>query len=179
MAQSHDQWVSMIDNINKRVGESIRWFAITMVLLQFSIVMLRYLFGITFIFLSEAVLYMHAAMFMIGAGYTMLVDGHVRVDIFYASFSARKRAMINLFGHLVFLLPMCVMIALMSWKFVFNSWKILEGPISVGGIPASFLLKTIIPVFCFLLVIQAIAAISRDVLLIVRGSDVQQERSNA
>ncbi len=178
MVQPQRQWIPLIDSVNKRVGESIRWFAIAMVLLQFAIVMLRYLFGISFIFFSEAVLYMHAAMFMLGAGYTMLVDGHVRVDIFYANFSQRKRAIINLFGHIVFLLPMCVLISMMSWKFVLNSWKILEGPISVGGIPASYLLKTIIPLFCILLVIQAIAAISRDVLLIVGHTKPTREHSD-
>lgn len=166
MTQTQSQWFARIDCINRSIGQSIRWFALVMVLLQFAIVMLRYLFGISFIFLSEAVLYLHAALFMIGAGYTMLVDGHVRVDIFYANFSERKRAVVNLLGHLLFLLPMCILILMMSWKFVINSWAILEGPISVGGIPASFLLKTVIPVFCLLLVIQALAAISRDVLTV-------------
>ncbi|MBL4786064.1 MAG: TRAP transporter small permease subunit [Cohaesibacteraceae bacterium] len=151
-----------LETVNNRVGKTIRWFALIMVLLQFGIVLLRYLFGISFVFLGEGVLYMHAALFMLGAGYTMVVDGHVRVDIFYAGFSQNKKAAVNLFGHIVFLLPMCAMIAWTSWRSVVNSWSILEGPISVGGIPASFLLKSLIPAFCVLLFIQALVAIGRD-----------------
>ncbi|MEH6443758.1 MAG: TRAP transporter small permease subunit [Oceanospirillaceae bacterium] len=165
MSENSTQWLARIDSVNHHLGHSIRWFALIMVLLQFAIVMLRYLFGISFIFLSETVLYLHAALFMLGAGYTMLVDGHVRVDIFYATMSLQKKAVINLFGHVFFLLPMCVLIIYMSWRFVLNSWSILEGPLSVGGIPASFILKTIIPLFCILLIVQASAAIARDFII--------------
>ena len=162
MPQSSHPMIDYVDAINRKVGLSIRWLALIMVLVQFGTVMLRYLFGISYIFLAEGVLYMHATLFMLGAGYTMLVDGHVRVDIFYARFSQRKKALVNLLGHIAFLLPMCVLIIMMSWRFVFNSWSIMEGPLSVGGIPALYLLKSIIPLFCMLLIIQAVAAIARD-----------------
>lgn len=153
---------AVLEGINLHLGRVIRWFALIMVLLQFGIVLLRYLFGISFIFLGEGVLYLHAALFLLGAGYTMMVDGHVRVDIFYARMSARKKAMVDLFGHIFFLLPASILILNVSWRFVENSWKILEGPLSVGGIPAVFLLKSTIPAFCVLLIIQAIVAIGRD-----------------
>lgn len=151
-----------LESANRWIGRAVRWLALAMVLLQFAIVLLRYLYGISYIFLTESVLYMHAALFMLGAGYTMLVDGHVRVDIFYARRSLRGKAIIDLVGHVLFLLPMCAMIIWMSRRFVTNSWAILEGPLSVGGIPASFLLKSLIPLFCVLLVLQAVAAILRD-----------------
>ncbi len=169
-----------LDSINRNVGLTIRWFALVMVLVQFSIVMIRYLFGISYIFLGESVLYMHGALFMIGAGYTMLVDGHVRVDIFYASYSVRKKALINLLGHIFFLLPMCILIVIMSWRFVFNSWSIMEGALSVGGIPALYLLKTIIPLFCGLLIVQAIAAIARESMIVFnRQSTPPREKEEA
>ncbi|GLQ05465.1 hypothetical protein GCM10007924_06860 [Sneathiella chinensis] len=137
-----------------------------MVLLQFGIVVLRYVFGISFIFLNEGVLYLHSTLFMLGAGYTYLVNAHVRVDIFYARLSDRGKAKIDLFGHVLFLFPAMIVLLYWSWPTVRTSWAILEGPISVGGIPASFLLKSLIPGFCILILIQGLSALIRDLLRI-------------
>jgi len=157
-------WISRLEAVNAGVGAAVRWLALAMVLLQFAVVVLRYVFGISYIFLNEGVLYMHAALFMLGAGYTLLVDAHVRVDIFYSRLSARGRAAVDLAGSLGFLLPSMLMIAWFTWPSVRNSWAVLEGPISVGGIPASFLLKSLIPAFCALLVVQGLAGSLADLL---------------
>lgn len=148
-----------LDSINRITGNTVRWLALAMVLVQFLIVLLRYVFGVSFIAVNESVLYMHSALFMLGAGYTLLVDAHVRVDIFYAKAAFATKARIDLFGHLLLLIPS--MLALLWWTTptVRNSWAILEGPISVGGIPASFLLKSLIPAFCVLLLIQSASCI--------------------
>lgn len=151
-----------LDVINRNVGLAVRWLALAMTLLQFIVVLMRYVFGVSFVFLGEGVQYLHAALFMLGAGFTFLVDGHVRVDIFYARMSERGRAAIDTLGHLVLLAPALALLAWWSWPSVSRSWAILEGPISVGGIPASFLLKTLIPVFCALLAIQGVARLLRD-----------------
>ncbi len=151
-----------LDLINKTVGSVVRFFALAMVLLQFGIVLLRYVFGVSFVWLDESVLYLHAALFMLGAGYTLLVGGHVRVDIFYARFEARTRTLIDAAGHLLLLIPTMVVLLVYSWPSVRSAWTILEGPISVGGIPASFLLKSLIPAFCLLLLIQGVACLLRD-----------------
>ncbi|GAB4366213.1 MAG: TRAP transporter small permease subunit [Kiloniellaceae bacterium] len=158
------QWIARLDAVNQAVGAAVRWLALFMVLLQFAVVVLRYVFGISYIFLNEGVLYMHAALFMLGAGYTLLVDGHVRVDIFYSRLSPRGRAVVDLAGLLGFLLPSMLMLAWFTWPSVRNSWAVLEGPISVGGIPASFLLKSLIPAFCALLIVQGLAGGLRDLL---------------
>ncbi|MCV0352317.1 MAG: TRAP transporter small permease subunit [Nitratireductor sp.] len=151
-----------LDRINRVVGAVVRWLALAMVLVQFGTVVLRYVYGVSFIFMNETVLYLHAALFMLAGGYTLLVDGHVRVDIFYGLFGPRGRARIDIFGALCFLMPSMFMIAWFSWPSVRNSWSIMEGAISVGGIPASFLLKSLIPAFCALLIIQGLACILRD-----------------
>lgn len=137
-----------------------------MVLLQFTIVVLRYVFGISYIFLNEGVLYLHAFLFMLGAGYTLLVDKHVRVDIFYAARSKRGQAITDILGHLFFLLPSMAVLIFYSWPSVQDSWSILEGPVSVGGIPASFLLKSLIPAFSLLLIIQCLANLIKDIMLL-------------
>lgn len=135
-----------------------------MVLIQFVIVLFRYVFGLSSVAMNESVLYLHSTLFMLGAGYTLLMDGHVRVDIFYAKASPLRRSAIDIFGHLMLLIPSMLVLAYWSWPSVVNSWKIFEGPISVGGIPASFLLKSLIPAFCGLLVIQSISCFLAAIL---------------
>lgn len=159
-----ERFADRLDQINRAVGAVVMWAALAMVLVQFGIVLLRYVFGYTSIFINESVLYLHASLFMLGAGYTLLVNGHVRVDIFYAPMTARKKAMIDIFGHLVLMLPSLGILLYYSWPSVRRSWSILEGAISVGGVPASFLLKTLIPAFCVLLLIQGLSALIRDVI---------------
>jgi TRAP-type mannitol/chloroaromatic compound transport system permease small subunit len=156
--------ITFLEVINRAVGGVVCWCALLMVLLQFAIVILRYIFGISYIFLNEGVLYLHASLFMLGAGYTLLVDGHVRVDIYYAERSPRGKAITDIFGHLFFLLPSMGVLAFYSWPTVRDSWKTLEGPVSVGGIPASFYLKSLIPAFCVLLIIQCLANLLSDVI---------------
>jgi len=132
-----------------------------MVLIQFAIVVGRYVFGVNSIAAQESVLYAHATLFMLAAGYTLLVDKHVRVDVFYARASKKVQSRINLFGHLVFLMPTMIALLYWSWPSVVNSWKIFEGPISVGGLKAVFLLKSLIPAFCILLLLQSTASVIR------------------
>lgn len=153
-----------LDRINRWVGLMVRWLALTMVLTQFVVVVLRYVFGYSWVALNESVLYQHAALFMLGAGYTLLIDGHVRVDIFYAKAGDRLKAVIDTAGHLLLLIPSMVVLLYWSWPSVRNAWAILEGPISVGGIPASFLLKSLIPAFCILLLIQSLACLLRNLI---------------
>lgn len=164
-------WIARLDAVNRTVGSGVRWLALAMVLLQFAVVLLRYVFGISFIFLNEGVLYMHAALFMLGAGYTLLVDAHVRVDIFYSRFGKRGKAAIDLAGTLGFLIPSLLMVLWFTWPSVRNSWAVLEGPISVGGIPASFLLKSLTPAFCVLLIVQGLACLLRDLLSFAERRD--------
>ena len=158
-ARGLDKIVNGLEAAGRRIGEVVRWIALIMLGLQFGVVLLRYVFGVSFVFLQEGMIYLHAALFMLGAGYTLVVDQHVRVDIFYSRLGERGRAVIDLFGTLLLLLPSMIVILVVSWPFVRNSWAVLEGPISVGGIPASFLLKSIIPLFCILLIAQGLAIV--------------------
>lgn len=155
-----------LDRINAAVAHLARWLALAMMLVQFAIVVGRYVFGVNSIAVQESVLYMHATLFMLGAGYTLLVDKHVRVDIFYAKAQPATRRRIDLCGHLFLLLPSMTALLYWSWPSVRNSWKILEGPISVGGIEAVFLMKSLIPAFCILVMLQSVSEVIK---LIARG----------
>ena len=150
-----------IDALNTGVARLVRWLALFMVLVQFAIVVGRYAFGVNSIAAQESVLYMHATLFMLGAGYTLLVDKHVRVDVFYAKVRPETRRRIDMFGHLFLLLPSMAALLYWSWPSVRNSWKILEGPLSVGGIEAVFLMKSLIPAFCILVMLQSVSLLIR------------------
>jgi TRAP-type mannitol/chloroaromatic compound transport system permease small subunit len=155
----------ILDGVSRVTAGIVRWLALTMVLVQFTIVVGRYVFGVNSIAAQESVLYMHATLFMLGAGYTLLVDKHVRVDVFYAKATAQTRRRIDIFGHVLLLIPSMLVLLYWSWPSVRNSWKILEGPISVGGIEAVFLMKSLIPAFCVLLVLQSLSLLIRLLLL--------------
>ena len=156
-----ERLANTLDSINEYVAIAVRWLVLIMVLIQFAIVVGRYVFGVNFIAAQESVLYLHSTLFMLAAGYTLLVDKHVRVDVFYAKASEKTRKRIDIFGHVFFLIPTMLAVLYWSWPSVVNSWKILEGPISVGGIKAVFLMKTLIPAFCFLVLLQSIALLIR------------------
>ena len=157
-----------IDALNRAVARFVRWFAVAMALIQFGIVIGRYIFGVNSIWVQESVLYLHASLFMLAAGYTLLVNKHVRVDIVYARVPEVSRRRIDITGHLLLLLPAMGALAWWCWPSVRNSWKIFEGPISVGGIEAVFLLKSLIPIFCLLVALQSVANLMR--LLVSRDT---------
>jgi len=150
-----------VDALNERLAMVVRWLALVMVLIQFAVVIVRYVFGVNSIAAQESVLYLHAAFFMLGAGYTLLVDKHVRVDVFSSRLNARARAWIDVVGHVVFLMPSMAALLFWSWTSVVNSWAIFEGPISVGGLKAVYLMKSLIPLFCMLLLLQSLAHVVR------------------
>lgn len=157
-----------LDAFSDRVGHSIAWLVIVMMLVQFAIVVMRYLLGVHSVSMQESVMYMHAMVFMLGAAWTLRHDGHVRVDIFYRRLSARGRARIDLCGTLFLLFPVIGFITFTSLGYVAGSWAILERSPD-GGLPAVFLLKSLILVMMVLLLLQGIAEVLRQVM-ILRGA---------
>lgn len=160
--------IAAIDGINRAVGRAVAWLALAMALLQFAVVILRYVFAIGFIPAQEAIWYMHGTLFMLGAGFTLLYDGHVRVDVFYRATPARRRALVDLWGSVAFLIPLCVLTFILSWGYVVNSWAILESSAESSGLPLIFALKTVIWAFAVLLGLQGIALALRA-LAYLRG----------
>ncbi|MFD2435528.1 TRAP transporter small permease subunit [Modicisalibacter luteus] len=148
------------------MGKALAWLILAMMLIQFLIVVLRYMFNFNSIPMQESVMYMHALVFLLAASYTLKHDGHVRVDIFYRGFSARRKAWVDLFGTLFLLMPVMLFVLVSSLGYVSKSWAILEGSPDTGGIPAIFLLKTLIPVFAVLMIVQGIAELIRNALII-------------
>jgi TRAP-type mannitol/chloroaromatic compound transport system permease small subunit len=146
-----------IDRLNAAIGRSVAWLCLFVVVVQFAVVVLRYAFGIGSIWLSESIIYGHATLFMLAAAWTLREGGHVRVDVFYADSSPRTRALIDLGGSLLLLLPFVLVMLWFALPYVGRSWVILERSPEASGIPAVFLLKTLIPLFALLMALQGVA----------------------
>jgi TRAP-type mannitol/chloroaromatic compound transport system permease small subunit len=139
------------------IGRTVAWLCLFVVAVQFAVVVLRYAFGIGSIWLTESIIYAHATLFMLAAAWTLGEGGHVRVDVFYAEAGPRQRAMIDLLGSVLLLLPFMLVLVWFSLPYVARSWSILETSVETSGIPALFLLKTLIPLFALLMGLQGIA----------------------
>ena len=137
-------------------GKSVAWLTLAMVLLTFTIVVLRYGFNLGWIWLQESVTYMHVAVFTIAAAWTLQVDGHVRVDILYSNMTEKKRARVDLIGTLIFLLPFCIFLLVMAWPYVASSWNLMETSREPGGLPLVFVLKSLMLVMPALLIFQGL-----------------------
>ncbi len=137
-------------------GKGAAWLTLVMVLLTFTIVILRYGFNLGWIWLQESLTYLHVAVFTVVTAWALQQEGHVRVDIFYTGMSLRKRALVDLLGTLLFLAPFCIFILVTAWPYVTNSWALLEGSREAGGLPLVYILKSLILIMPALLLGQAL-----------------------
>ena len=160
-----------IDRFSSGIGRLVSWVTLAMVLVTVVIVVLRYVFDAGLIWLQEALTWMHAAVFMLGAAYTLQQDEHVRVDVFYRGMSPRRRASVDAVGVLIFLLPLCGFLLVQAWPYVSASWSINEISRDTGGLPypAIPLLKSVLLAMPVLVGLQGIALLARSVLRLSRG----------
>ncbi|MTI16901.1 TRAP transporter small permease subunit [Rhodobacteraceae bacterium RKSG542] len=156
--------MNLINSFNSAVGRSCAWLTLGIVLVQFIVVLMRYVFGIGSIWMQESITYMHGFLFMLAAAYTLSVDGHVRVDIFYREAAPKKKALVDLLGSIFFLIPMCCVIIYVSWDYVAASWAILEGSQETSGIQGRYLLKSAIIGFAVMMALQGLSIVIRGVL---------------
>lgn len=168
------QWV---DTINEWVGRGTAWVSLALVTVVFIDVVMRYAFNRSFVFVQELEWHIFAFIFLIGAGYTLLHDGHVRVDIFYQRLGPKGKAWINLAGVLIFLIPGCLMIITTSWHFASRAFAVGEGSPDPGGIPYRFIVKSLIPVGFSLLLAQGIS-MGLHSLLQILGIEKTEERAH-
>ncbi|XOV86188.1 MAG: TRAP transporter small permease subunit [Pseudomonadota bacterium] len=162
-----ERLTSLLDSFADRTGALIAPLTLLMTLATCVVVVARYAFGTGAVPLQEAVIYMHGAVFMLGIGYTLKAQGHVRVDIVYQRLSARTQATIDLLGALLFLLPVAGFIFWTSLDYVALSYRMGEGSPEPGGLPALYLLKALIPLGAVLLCLQGLAEISRSLSKLV------------
>ncbi|MBT8062556.1 MAG: TRAP transporter small permease subunit [Xanthomonadales bacterium] len=154
--------MTLIEALVSRCGRIVSWLTLALVVLTFSVVVLRYGFNLGWIWLQESITYLHAAVFMLAAAWTLGEDGHVRVDIFYRNASPRFRALVNMVGCILFLLPFCIFLIIIGWDYVASSWRRLEGSREAGGLGAVFLLKSLILLLPALLLVQCLPMMRRN-----------------
>jgi len=181
--QSRDRFDDYLREI-ERTGESRGLMAVVrtaaigllLVLLQLAVVLLRYVFGIGSIWLSESVIYTHATLFLLAAAWTLQQNGHARVDVFYADASARNKAVVDLLGALLLLLPFMAAIIWYALPYVARSWAVLERSREASGLPLVFLLKSLILLFAVLLGLQGIAQAARAWLALTGAAPAEPGR---
>ncbi len=166
MRNTVERFASAIERAIAAIGLAAAWCCLYVVIVEFAVVVMRYALGIGSIKLQESVIYAHAGLFMLAAAWTLQVDGHVRVDIIYAQASPRTRALIDLIGALVFLLPFAAVLVLLSVPYVQRSWAILERSRETSGLPFVYLLKTLIPLFAVLIGLQGVVQAIRAALVL-------------
>jgi TRAP-type mannitol/chloroaromatic compound transport system permease small subunit len=160
--------------INEWIGRAVAWLTALMVLITFTVVVLRYGFNLGSIAMQESVIYLHALNFMLGAAYTLKHDAHVRVDIFYQKMTPRGKAWVDLLGTLVLLLPVCGFIFWSSWDYVTDAWAVREASGEAGGLPFVYLLKSLLLLMPSLLMIQGVMILVTAILTL-QGKPVAGE----
>ncbi|MDQ7782221.1 MAG: TRAP transporter small permease subunit [Desulfomonilaceae bacterium] len=165
-------FVRLTDAVNEFLGKAVSWFVPLLMLVTVYDVLMRYIFRATSVKFMDIETNLYILNFMLAAGWTLIHDGHVRVDLVYARLDQKKKAWINIFGSLVFCVPFCILVIWTSWPYVLDSWRVLEGSPDPGGLPGTFLIKTSIPVTFFLLGMQAVSQAIKN-LFTVMGKEVK------
>lgn len=145
-----------IDAISLRVGQAIMWVTLTVVFISAGNAVVRKVFHYSSNAWLEIQWYMFGAIFLLAAGYTLLKNEHVRVDVLASRLSVRKQIYIEIFGVLVFLLPMAVLLMWLSWPMFMDSYLSNEQSSNSGGL-VRWPVKLMIPVGFALLVLAGIS----------------------
>lgn len=165
-----DRLAPFIEKFVRKTGHTVMWLLIVMALVQFGIVVLRYVFGINKIYMQESITYMHGTVFLLAGGYALLTNDHVRVDIFYGEASEKRKALIDFLGTYFLLFPVCLLLLWTASPYVGNSWAVNEGSPQSSGIQGIYLLKSLIPMFALLMIMAGFTIASRAAN-ILRGQE--------
>ncbi len=164
--------VRAICGLNGLIGHVFSWLSLGIVAICFTVVVQRYLFAVSYVWMQDLYIWLNGAMFTAVAGFALMRGDHVRVDIFYRPATPRTKAMVDLFGSLLFLLPFCTVIYVYSMPFVMRAWSYQEGSANVGGMPGLYILKSFIIAFAALLALQGVAMILRSIVVLGGRSDL-------
>lgn len=162
----------VINRINIIVGHTFSWLAVGIFAVCFWVVIERYFFGNTRLWMQDLYVWMNGAMFTAVAAFALFRNDHVRVDIFFRSASTRTKAIMDLIGVLIFLLPFMYVVWIYAYPNVMRSWARFEASANVGGMPGLYLLRSFILVFAGLVALQGVAMLIRSVLILARREDL-------
>ncbi|WP_108482623.1 TRAP transporter small permease subunit [Oceaniglobus ichthyenteri] len=173
--------VRAICGLNAVIGHVFSWLSLGIVVVCFTVVVQRYLFATSHVWMQDLYIWLNGAMFTAVAGFALMRNDHVRVDIFYRPAKTRTKAIVDFIGAVFFLLPFCAIVYIYSMPFVIRAWSYGEGSANVGGMPGLFILKSFIIAFAALLALQGVAMIARSILVLAGRSDLlpQSQRYGA
>ena len=173
------KFAQVIDELNGKLAWLLFVLVWMIAIVCGVVVGLRYIFHITFTWMQELYVWIHAVVFLAGASYAMLVNAHVRVDILLTKWSLKTRAIVEIVGALIFTLPWMIVLAWLTWPFIVGSWAIFEGSAQPNGMPGVFLLRTMLLVFCALMTLQCLAIVARGILVLTGDKVAAQTRPYA
>lgn len=157
---------TLFNKIVTGVGGVVIWAVLAMALVQVAVVVMRYVFGLNFIWLQEVIVYLFGATFLLLGGYVLIREGHVRVDVFYREMSDRRKAWVDFIGTYLFLFPICLLIIWAAGPYVARSWAVMEPSAEPSGLPFVYLLKSLIPAFSVLLAMAGFERAARAVAIL-------------
>jgi len=169
MEQALRNIITRIDWINEKVGRATSWLTLFLVLLVCLDVITRYFFSSPQTWVRELEWHIFALIFLLGAGYAFKYDRHVRVDLFYTKMEEKDKALINLVGSALFLLPWCIVICFVSFQFGLQSLRINETSPDPDGLPARYIIKFSIAIGILLLFLQGISSVLESYLTYKNG----------
>ena len=172
MLSLFEKIVSRIETVSEKSGKLISWVTSALVVLICVDVLQRYLFNYSKNWILELEWHLFALIFLIGAAYTLKEDKHVRVDLFYAQFSKKKKAWVDLIGSIFFLIPWCILVIIKSFDYALNSYSFREGSANPGGLPALYIIKFCIVAGFVLLMLQGIAVCLKSVITIFKSKTI-------
>lgn len=164
--------VRAICRLNQAIGYVLSWFTLGIVLVCFTVVVLRYFFATGFVWMQDLFVWMNGVMFMGIAGYALLNNQHVRVDIFYRPASIQRKALVDLIGCVIFIAPFVSTVVVYGLPYVQRSWRLLEASANTGGMPGLFVVKTFIIVFAVVVGLQALAMVGRSILILSKREEL-------
>lgn len=153
------QFQILIDKVIDNIAKILTYLLVSMIILVFITVIIRYMLNISYVALQELVMYFHALIFMFGVSYTLKEKSHVKIDIIYNSLSKKNQYFISMLGTIIFIIPTSLFITYSSIDMVSQSWSLLEGSSEAGGLDLVFILKSVIPITGFLIFLQALSDI--------------------
>jgi TRAP-type mannitol/chloroaromatic compound transport system permease small subunit len=164
-----------ISRLNGLLGRIFSLFSLAIVLICFTVVVMRYGFRTGSVPLQDLYVWLNGAMFMGIAGYTLLRNGHVRVDIFYREARVRTKAIVDMVGTVIFVAPFVAVLTIWSWPYVQRSWRIRESSPNFGGMEGLYILKSFLLVFAAVVALQALAMFLRGVLVLAERETLLPE----
>lgn len=160
------RFADAVDRLTEKTGSAVSWLSGVLVAVVCFDVLTRYLFNYTSTGMAELEWHLFSVLFLIGAGYTLKHQKHVRVDVFYHTMSEKSKAWVNLSGHLFALIPFSVLVIWSSFPFVASSFSLSETSPDPGGLPFRWLIKAMIPAGFSFLILQSLAEVVRQIQIL-------------